>query len=526
MIPTDAVLKPFRITPGSLAQAHQKSDRLVAIWLFAIAVGTRILFTSRFLFHWDSVNFALALTGFDTRIHRPQPPGYILYIGIGKVLSFIVNDPHTVFVTISIVSSATTVVLLFWLGRQFFSPFVSVAAALFLLTSPLYWYNSEVALPYVLEGMLGVALALVFLFLSRGESRLQTVAAVFFAAAVGFRQQLVIYFIPLAIYAYWKYGFRVWLKSLIWFSLVCLLWFLPMIALSGGWEGYQGALQAVAFGDITRPTSFLSLRWVGLLRNILYLGLYTGYASNLLAIPFLIFVLAWIRNNGLLRIRKSEAARFLALWAIPSILFYSFFHIGSSGLIFVFFPAIVLGSARALEAFSLIRADDLGRSVTAVGFFCVVNIFLFLIPPTDWFTSGRLHVPNYDDIRGQDRSLEERVGWIQMHTDPTSSVVLANNWRQAEYYLPAFTVVSIGPAPPSMEITVVQNQVEKHYAKWDPGLLSPGTKTVILFDPLLVKVQRGAAKPEWETFGEGSLLPVFHLGSTPLTVDIDSFTVN
>ena len=42
----------------------------------------------------DSVNFALGLRDFDPGRHRPHPPGYPLYMALGKAANLVVGEPQ------------------------------------------------------------------------------------------------------------------------------------------------------------------------------------------------------------------------------------------------------------------------------------------------------------------------------------------------------------------------------------------------------------------------------------------------
>ncbi len=55
-----------------------KKDTWIALLFSFLALLLRIPFMSRFLYHWDSVNYALSLERYDVRLHQPHPPGYFL----------------------------------------------------------------------------------------------------------------------------------------------------------------------------------------------------------------------------------------------------------------------------------------------------------------------------------------------------------------------------------------------------------------------------------------------------------------
>ena len=60
---------------------------LLAAGLGLITILSRIPFRSRYLFSWDSANFALALEHYNVAFHQPQPPGYPLYVASAHLLT-------------------------------------------------------------------------------------------------------------------------------------------------------------------------------------------------------------------------------------------------------------------------------------------------------------------------------------------------------------------------------------------------------------------------------------------------------
>src|SRR5260370_10201789 len=90
--------------------------------LIGAVVLTRFLFRSHYLYDIDSVNFALALDRFDPTLHQPQPPGYFLYICLGRLVNAVFHDANTAFVAISIGASGVAVALISALTRGCFGP--------------------------------------------------------------------------------------------------------------------------------------------------------------------------------------------------------------------------------------------------------------------------------------------------------------------------------------------------------------------------------------------------------------------
>jgi Dolichyl-phosphate-mannose-protein mannosyltransferase len=125
---------------------------LVACGFAVATVATRLPLRGRYLFDWDAQQFALGIQRFDLAAHRPHPPGYIGYIYLGRLLTHLTGATiESVLTAVSIAGEAATVVGLYLVARRLFGEFAGLAAALLLLSSPLYWMYGETALTYGLE---------------------------------------------------------------------------------------------------------------------------------------------------------------------------------------------------------------------------------------------------------------------------------------------------------------------------------------------------------------------------------------
>lgn len=123
-----------------ISNDNSRGDITTPLLLIILVVITRIPFVSKFLYEWDSVNFALALDKYDILLHQPQPPGYILFVGLGKVFNQIFQDANTTLVFMSILFSALTVILVYYLGKQLFSRNMAITGAILLIFSPIFWF--------------------------------------------------------------------------------------------------------------------------------------------------------------------------------------------------------------------------------------------------------------------------------------------------------------------------------------------------------------------------------------------------
>ena len=123
-----------------------KKDFGIALGLSIIAFLMRLPFCSKYLQHWDSVNYALSLEHYDVRLHQPHPPGYFLYSFLGKLVNLLTQDANAALVTISLISGALGIGALYFLGLRITNRKTAIVIAVLGLTSPLHWFESDVAL--------------------------------------------------------------------------------------------------------------------------------------------------------------------------------------------------------------------------------------------------------------------------------------------------------------------------------------------------------------------------------------------
>src|SRR5262249_59740671 len=116
--------------------------------LAALTLVSRWPYRARMLYNWDAVQFALALREFDVAKHQPHPPGYLLYVGLGRLLNASLGDPNMAYVTLAMLFSAATTFTVYWLARALYDRVTAAAAAALLAVSPLFWFYGAVGLTY------------------------------------------------------------------------------------------------------------------------------------------------------------------------------------------------------------------------------------------------------------------------------------------------------------------------------------------------------------------------------------------
>jgi hypothetical protein len=83
--------------------------------LSLLTVLSRLPYRTRIPYNWDAVQFALALSEYDIEKHQPHPPGYILYVALGRLVNAWLADPTASYVVLAVAfSGLTTFVVYSW----------------------------------------------------------------------------------------------------------------------------------------------------------------------------------------------------------------------------------------------------------------------------------------------------------------------------------------------------------------------------------------------------------------------------
>ena len=448
-------------------------DALLVVSLFSLGILTRLPFRSRILYHWDSVNFALGMEHFDVHLHQPHPPGYLLYVMLGRLVNLSVGDANASLVWISVVATGLATVGIYFLGQSLWDRRTGTVAALLLLSSPLFWFHGEVALSYMTEAVFVTLVALIgYRHLTRRDDRVWLSACIL-GVAGGFRQNTMVFLLPLWTIAVWRFRWRKVILAVVVLALTCASWLLPMMALTGGVERYWEAVGAAGQG-IAEESSLFGGEQIAI--NGARLMAFVWYALLVGLLPLVLGVWHWGRNHlrqWSLWLREPRAQLFF-WWIAPSLVFYVFIHIRQPGHSFTFMPALLLLTAAAIDQVTRWVGEQWHRAVRTgliVGVVSV-NILFFLAAPPALFNSPRLlfSTPSWRSIQAQDSYVGERVRAIRAHFVPQRTAVLATgrSFRYPDYYLRDYQYT-----PLSYQVGREQRELED-------------VDTLVLFDAMLV----------------------------------------
>ncbi|MGH7312390.1 MAG: protein O-mannosyl-transferase family, partial [Candidatus Rokuibacteriota bacterium] len=232
-----------------------RSDFGLAAVLAVVTVLSRLPYRARMLYNWDAVQFALALREYDVAKHQPHPPGYVLYVGLGRLVNAWLDDPAAAYVALAVVFSGLTTFVVYHLALAIYGRATALASASLLAVSPLFWFYGSVGLTYAGEA-LGASAVAYFAFRSLRGSRTDTwIGAAYLGLAGGLRQSILLLLLPL-----WLGSAALGVRrpravgvGLAILTVAALSWAVPMVWLTGGLDRYLAASIALAEEVIT-PT--------------------------------------------------------------------------------------------------------------------------------------------------------------------------------------------------------------------------------------------------------------------------------
>ena len=409
-------------------------------FFFLLAITTRVPFTSKLLFHMDSCQFALALEKFDITVHQPHPPGYFLYVMMGRILHLFIADANTVFVSISVFFSGLTVACVYLLGKEVFERKIGIVAALLALSSPSLWFHGEVALTYVVEAFFSTAIALFCWRILTGQEKYLWISAVILGLAGGIRQNTPVFLLPVWLYSVRNMAPGRIVASLCVLAATCLSWFIPMVWMSGGWDAYRGAFRELWMFN-TGGHGVLEGEWGYLRLFSLKMFLYLIYGLGVGLFPVALAVYSMARR-GQWKSVDSTKAIFFSLWVLPVMMFYLFvfLSIQNPGYILFFLPALFL-----LASFSIIHiGNELGNRYGRKACLQILTVVVVLNMAAFFLLKSPV---SYRWIRTHDRDLSILLADVKTF-DTGETAVFVNNriyysYRHIMVYLPEYRAYNV-----------------------------------------------------------------------------------
>jgi len=400
--------------------------------LLAGAVGlSRIAFRSHDLYDLDSVNFALAIGRFDPSVHQPHPPGYFLYILLGRLLNYVVHDANLALVLLSIGASCGLVVMIYKMALEWFAQREARFTGLIFLFSPLAWFHGVVALTYSVEAFFSALLGYLCWQIESGRQASLLPAGIILGVSAGVRPSSLLFLGPIFLYSIRRSPRRRQLAGAVVVVFTVLLWFLPMVRTSGGFGAYFGALFSLWRLVPGQDTVFNSSPATSIARGFTIVLIYLLTFGAASFIPLFAG-----RRDRWPDIRKKL---FTAVWIAPALLFFTFIFlkfVNCGYLLIVVAPGCIWLGYWASKWYERSAWRE-SPKLALIGVCVVANIFIFLASP--FYCSYRSIRRFEGELDGIRAGLPEVGGAKDVLIVGFDSHSLG--YRHAGYYLPSYVTV-------------------------------------------------------------------------------------
>ena len=420
----------------------QELDRITVTCLVLATFATRIPFRSHYLWTWDSGSFALALDRFNVASDQPQSPGYILYVGLGRIFRLFFNDANDALVALSIVCAAASVAGIYLLGKHIFGRTTGLVAAAILFFSPLGWFYGEIALTYGVElpfAMLAAWLIYEMFF----NRRYAVFAAIALALAAGVRQDALMFLGPFWLIGTLRFPRRKMLLSWAALAVAVAAWMVPLIYSTGGISQFR-SLASNQFNMDVYPVSVLAIGLKAIRNNgaDLVRGFIGMFGLSVIALLAAAVLLVASRS-----FRRDRSLPFMLALPGLGLLYDLLFQFQPPGYLLAYSSPLVLAAAWALVWIARkYRPAFLAAAVVAIAAF---NVIFFVTKSVCVHSSCQSH-NTLADIRVSDRESDDIYPLIRQYDSNTTLIVsgfpyrsYSDNWRRLMYYLPEYTTVRL-----------------------------------------------------------------------------------
>ena len=333
--------------------------------LTTIVILSRLWAMPASLWEWDDILFARALHSFDIGNQSPHPPGFPVFIALGRLAFAITGKEHLALIAVNVIFASFLAIALYYLYREIFEDrVIAGVGAVLCCFAPNVWLHSVSPRSDGPALVLGLA-ALVLAIRSLRSPRSLIIASIVFGLGMGIRVTLLPVVGPtltvVCLIHLWKRQWRLVAGAVIATVLAVLAWYIPLI-MKTGWSTYQYVMKKHAEFTFANDGLFSNTE------NSVLIYRFTRFALDIWgsrSIAFAMYALSVVGIISLMLARKWRSLLWMLVAFVPFICFiailntplsapvyslpYIPFFVGLSASGIVLAPRMVLRSRPARE---------------------------------------------------------------------------------------------------------------------------------------------------------------------------------
>lgn len=396
-------------------------NNLIPIILILVAFLLRLQFISPWLEDWDSVQFAQAMHEFSLILHQPHPPGYPLYILLGKFFLLPLGNDNLALSFLSVLLGSLTVVPLYLLSKKMFGNKIAAISSLIFIITPVHWTLSEVALTNI-PGQFFLLFIIYLLFNFLNNKKAIILISGLFGLMLGIRFTEFPIMVSLTILViFYHRNLKLALYSFLLFIIGISIWLIPLVLITGFDQflsSYQWIANYILKHDtlLGQPFSIKMLLSQRLEKLIFILGL--GFTPVILIIS--IFSLIWIFTMR--DYLKDLKIQFLLVWASSYLL----------PLFFIYNLEVPRYTLPLLAPLTILNTVFIFNVLKSKIVATIILLLTFLVLFTQAFDQVKR-------FKNTTPPVVAAVKFVKENYNPNNSLVVATfTYKHFQYYAPQF----------------------------------------------------------------------------------------
>lgn len=405
----------------------------VIILIVTISLILRLYLKSNYLDDWDSVQFILGLKQYSIIAHQPHPPGYPVYIFLGRITNHLFNNGIESFTFMSAFFGSLALVPTYLMAREFVGYRAGILSAIILSLAPAEMLFSEVVMSDIVS-MFFISTTAYLLYKGLKSSNYLYLASFILAITIGVRQTDFLLIMLLLITLFYIKNIKKISISILILLIGIALWLIPVIIVTGlGNFIMAQSMQGKAAVEMGTLNSLGGLNLSNLVFTIKTLiGLFIeGWSFAFFIFALIVLIAIFYKSEDLKKNIRDKRLVFLLGWLIPYFLLFIFvtdLYI-SRYLLPVFPPLAIIFGSSMVEIYDTIGSKNV-KKILAL-FSLIIIIFM-----------GYHAISSAYAIHTTEPAPVAAAEFIKNNYDPNGTVIVVfESFRHLQYYLPEFKIM-------------------------------------------------------------------------------------
>lgn len=411
----------------------KKYDLYLYFLLILTGIISRFPLLEKIQSHWDGPQYSIAVIRFSLEQQTPSPPGYPLYIALGKIFYIFIKDPHLAILLVSVLAKSLGSVVLYFVGKNMYGRVVGLVSSAIFLTGSTFYYFGLTPYAYLTIPTTTTLLAFVTYFIFIKKYKLGILFGLIFGICFGIRPQETFQIFGLLLLAFFYLPKNEKVKSIIIFSIVTLLWLIPVLYSNGTANYFNTSLEFLK-GAITHSTFFQRI-------ELMVKGFLLSFGLSSFALLY--YVRKLYKGKFKIIVKNSKIIMFYSAWILPSLSYNLILRSEHAGYQMSYLAGFLMLISYAI--WKITAKSKIVFTIVVLSI-AVFNLYWFFYDRDPQFVKPyRPTSFHYSDIRKNDLKTGNKINFIKSNFDPDKTLIITNSvlWRPYMYHLEKYQVTSL-----------------------------------------------------------------------------------